>query len=49
MGDFRLDGIVISTHEIEFKEILNDGDWSASYLVNIHGNQYAMKVVSRTP
>lgn len=49
MGDFRLDGIAISTHEIEFKEILNDGDWSASYLVTIRGKQYAMKVVRWTP
>ena len=43
---FNLNGVMISTQEIGFKHILKDGDWSASYLVNIRGQPYVMKVVS---
>lgn len=45
---FNLNNIMISMQEIEFKHILKDGDWSASYLVNIRGQAYVMKVVSHS-
>lgn len=45
---FNINGTAVSTQEIEFKRILKDGDWSTTYLVNIRGQPYVMKVVSNS-